>query len=261
MSLFPKGFDRSAKPDFTANAPRLVLSLDQVNLEEDDPLEHEEFDAVRALDPDRRRPRFYKSPKILGQLYRAIDELKFVRDMQSRVSQPGTSGSSQTLLHDVWAYVERNVMYIQWNHLRPRAREIRESYEDALIDTMHHFSPHPRDPLSELEVFAGTILGRLGGVPNKRTRDLAVSMKDKFERDVAFHINWIQHADVADGDGSISGYGAVSEALERSIACLAIAMEEQGRYTRGVGNVKSFAYIAAAVCLQEVSDLASTRFT
>jgi len=238
-----------------ANAPGLVVSADQVTITENDPLEHEEFDAVHALDPERRRPQYYISHKILGKLYRAIDETKFMNAMHSRLSTTSKPPGSKSLLDELWAYVKRNVRYIQWNHLLPLAQQIRDSYENSLMDTMYTYSPHLREPLSELEVFAGTILGRLGGLPNKRTRDRAISMKDHFERNVAFHIDWIQHGEIPDKYGTVMYFGDQSEALERSVACLGLAMEEEGQSRRGIGRVKSFAYVAAAVCLEEVSDL------
>lgn len=264
MTRFPKGQKGivwKAKPDFMAWAPRLIVSADKIEVEHVDPLEHEEFDAVHALDPERRRPLFYTSQRILGKLYRAIDETKFLNDMHDRLTEPSNLGGSNNLLDGLWAYVVRNVKYIQWRYLSTAAEEIRESYEYSLIDIMHQHSPHQREPLSELEVFAGTILGRVGGLSNKHTRDLAIAMKEAFERNVTFHINWIQHGEIADEDGSVLDYGGQSESLERSIACLALAMEKEGKYSRGIGNVKSFAYVAAAVCLKEVRDLGSTVST
>jgi len=257
MKLFPKGFQTSAKPDFMAHAPRLIVDAEGVNLEEIDPLEHEDFDAVHALDPDRRRPLYYRSTKILGKLYRAIDETQFVKNMHSHLTPNNTPEGSQTLLTQIWAHVKQRVAYIQWNHLVPMAREIRSSYEDMLADVMHQYSPHHRLPLSELEVISGTILGRLGGLPNKRTRDMAASMKSDFERRATFHVNWIQHGEVADENDSVTDYEGQTETLERSIACLAIAVLEEGRFVYGVGNLRSFAYVAAAVCLKEVADLGS----
>lgn len=258
MNLFPRGFDRRAKPDFMGYAPRLVVAADQLQLVENDPLEHEEFDAVHALDLDKRRPMYYISEKTLGKLYRAIDETKFMSDMNTRLHQINQVTSPRTFMQNVWDHVQRNVKYIQRRYLRSEALQIRETYEHGILDTINQFSPHPREPLSELEVFAGTILGRMGGNPNKRTRELAISMKTHFDSFVTYIIGWIQHGADAQDDET-EEYGQQNEALERSIACLAVAMEEEGKPVRCGGKLQSFAYVAAAVCLKEVAELAALR--
>lgn len=46
--------------------------------------------------------------------------------------------------------------------------------------------------------------------------------------------------------------GGTDEALERSLACMYVAVNEPGKVVPKLGQLKSFAYVAAAVCLQEV---------
>jgi len=116
------------------------------------------------------------------------------------------------------------------------------SYDDHLLDTMTQYSTHPVHPLQEKEVFVGNIIGKTGA-QSKRQRENSVSMKEKFERDVAFTISCIVK-DPTTGKES-------EEALERSIACLAVAMEEK-LPRKKVGVLRSFLYVAAAVCLKEV---------
>lgn len=43
-----------------------------------------------------------------------------------------------------------------------------------------------------------------------------------------------------------------SESLERSISCLALAMQEEGEHVRGMGTLQSWKYVAAAVCLRQL---------
>ena len=78
-----------------------------------------------------------------------------------------------------------------------------------------------------------------------------MDMKETFERDVTFTINCI-----VKGSQEVDGK---DEALERSIACLAVAVEEVGnkrqRASRKLESLESFRYIAAAVCLGEVERL------
>lgn len=91
-----------------------------------------------------------------------------------------------------------------------------------------------------MEAFVGNILGRTGA-QSKRQRELSTSLKEKFEQDSAFFVNCI----VRDGDDYSE------ESLERSIACLAVSLEERNGGRRGE-QLQSFKYVAAAVCLREV---------
>ncbi len=73
-------------------------------------------------------------------------------------------------------------------------------------------------------------------------------MKERFGNDVAFLINNI----VKDGaDPSI-------EALERSVACFEVSFEP-GRARKKSGELISFKYIAAAVCLREIERCSGGR--
>jgi hypothetical protein len=105
---------------------------------------------------------------------------------------------------------------------------------------MTEYSEHPVRPLTELEAFIGNILGRTGA-QSKHQRELSTSMKDKFEEDALFIVNCI----VKDGT-KWSG-----ESLERSMACLAVSLEDRRTY-RKQEQLLSFKYVAAAVCLREV---------
>jgi hypothetical protein len=99
--------------------------------------------------------------------------------------------------------------------------------------------------ISELEVFVGTLLGKSGGVRTGRLRETSMDMKEAFERDVAFTVDCIiKGSPEEDGKG---------EALERSIACLAVAVEAAGNTGERVRRMlESFRDVAAAVCLGEV---------
>jgi hypothetical protein len=119
------------------------------------------------------------------------------------------------------------------------------SYEMQLVDTIYQYSTHPVQLISELEVFVGTLLGKSGGVRTKRVRDMSMDMKEKFERDVAFTVSCIIKNEEEEEE-------ARDEALERSIACLAVAVEEPGFVWERVRKLESFQYIAAGVCLGEV---------
>jgi hypothetical protein len=108
---------------------------------------------------------------------------------------------------------------------------------------MKTYSEHPHRPLSELEAFIGNILGKTGS-QTKHQRELSTTMKERFDEDAAFIVNCI----VRDG-GERS-----DEALERSMACLAVSLDDKYSYKRR-DQLLSFKYVAAAVCLRELERL------
>jgi hypothetical protein len=112
---------------------------------------------------------------------------------------------------------------------------------------MSEYSEHPLRPLSELEVFAGNVLGKTGK-QSKQQRDLSTSMKERFEKDVVFLINNI----VKDGAEPSM------EALERSVACFEVSFEI-GRIRKKSERMISFKYVAAAVCLKEIERCSGGR--
>jgi hypothetical protein len=74
---------------------------------------------------------------------------------------------------------------------------------------------------------------------------MSMDMKETFERDVAFTVDCIVKGSQEE-DGK-------DEALERSIACLAVAVEEAGSTReRAKRKLESFRYVAVAVCLGEL---------
>lgn len=117
------------------------------------------------------------------------------------------------------------------------------SYETQLLDTIYQYSTHPAQLISEMEVFVGTLLGKSGGGRTRRLREMSTDMREKFERDVAFTVRCITKGSQEEDN---------DEALERSIACLAVAVEEPGIVWERARKLESFRYIAAAVCLGEV---------
>lgn len=108
---------------------------------------------------------------------------------------------------------------------------------------MTNYNEHPLRPLTELEAFIGNILGKTGA-QSKNQRDLSTSVKENFDQDAAFIVNCM----VKDGSES------TDEALERSMACLAVSLEHQTLYKRRE-QLLSFKYVAEAICLREIERL------
>ena len=223
------------------------------------PGSNDELEEAESYDPPKIR--YYESQKILGKLYREIDEVEFFQQLQSSSESSHLGG--RDIFKAVWRYVEEKTALIEWKHHIELARDIREryfqcyrpcsehvltstnilrSYEENLADTMLSSSSHF---VSEIEVFTGSILGK-NGAQNHRQRESSKSMKDKHDRDTAYAVQCILRGEGEDDSGE--------EALERSIACLYVA-RRAAKPRKKVGPLYSFAWIAAAVCLKEVEDL------
>ncbi|KAL5318216.1 hypothetical protein ACEPPN_013275 [Leptodophora sp. 'Broadleaf-Isolate-01'] len=237
--------DMKRMPKFSPARPDFMAMGNQVKMEKKDGLLLEAASLSTQDenndDDDFQAYRYYESDKILGKLYRAIDEHEVFSDIRKYRQLPGAASS---ILSKVWDHVIRKCWNVKWAHHITWAREIREMYEDNLYNTMSSYSEHPSRPISELEAFIGNILGATGN-QSKKQRDLSVTMKEAFDRDAGFVVGCM----VNDDDGEHA-----DEALERSMACLAESLDG----TSGVGGGRnsdvlvSFGYIAAAVCLREI---------
>lgn len=128
------------------------------------------------------RYEYYKSEKILGQLYRAIDVTKIWKeDIQSKIRPIGASFWDE-FISKILSRYEAVVGHAQlWKGHVETAREIRGWYENAISDAMAQYSEHPIKPITELEVFIGNILNR-SGVQTNRQRDSSTKLRDEFER-------------------------------------------------------------------------------
>ncbi|OCL01938.1 RdRP-domain-containing protein [Glonium stellatum] len=240
MNGFPK--QDYLRPDFMATGPRVIVEKrGAVFNDDDDGEEEDEKDPVSAMDPDGKSYRYYESNKVLGRLYRAIDEKAFFEQMQKDSKcLASRDPTRRSLMDKLWDYVRREAALVQWREYAGLAKESREAYESNLLETMDQYSIHHAHPLRELEVFSGSILGKSIGAQNRRIREMTAEMKDRFERDVTFIVDRITQGDDGDKD----------EALARSIACLANAMLEPGHGKRM--HLQSWKYIAAAICLREL---------
>ena len=112
-------------------------------------------------------------------------------------------------------------------------------------------------PLAETEVFSGTILGRQGGAQGKPLRELSKTMRERFEVICDYAVLRIVQGDEAMAeteylDALYDLEEREIEALPRAIACLLVAVNEKGVVDRRLGELKSFRYVAAGVCLREL---------
>ncbi|KZF19189.1 RdRP-domain-containing protein [Xylona heveae TC161] len=257
------------RPDFMANGPRATI---QKGLR----LEDLEEDTEPSFGPDKdfEPYRYYESDKVLGQLYRAIDEQRFFSGLQRQARllklHPRTL-SRHSLLGNVWEHINRETQQVKWRQYIDWARGIRELYEDNLIESMHRYAMHPAHPLDELEAFLGSILGKYGA-QSKHQREKSVGLRAKVERDISFIVDHIvsndeepakqETAPMMEELNNDHGPPAPGQetALAKSIACLFLEVENGAQR-----RTRSYGWVVAGVCLKELEKwkecLSHSQFT
>ncbi|EFR03506.1 RNA-dependent RNA polymerase 1 [Nannizzia gypsea CBS 118893] len=232
------------RPDFMAPSPRIRVedSIESILREKESTVQDDDDD-----DNDRAKIRYYKSHNILGRLYRSIDEQSFLHQLRDAGAVDNNNRNS--VLKSIWRYVESEVDGFLWNHLTGICHDIKDIYEDKLRELLHKYSSTPlKSSISEYELFVGTILGH-GHKQRRRDKENANEMRDEYNRLVEFTISMIR-------DTESGG----TEALERSIACFWVAINEQSAGQKAglrsahthQEKLLSFPWIAAMTCLDEV---------
>lgn len=245
------------RPDFLAPGPesRVVdkseIELDQYILEEAEDEEEDQY--------NRQRHIFYKSEKLLGYLFREIDEQRiWLEDIRSRL--PATEGSS--FWDDfITATRPRYEAIVEdtrgWVGCLKTAREIRGWYEEAMSIAMGQFSAHPTKPLKELEVFIGNVLNK-SGVQTRRQRDSSIKLKDEMSR-IATWITGlmrkVSHDPAGDAAAPLTGYQTQFDNLHLCLACVHAGCEKDtgGPRESRFEDMQSFRIVAACSLLSEIS--------
>jgi hypothetical protein len=114
-----------------------------------------------------------------------------------------------------------------------------------MVDIMYSMRPHRGQPLTELEVFSGNILGKKERMATKHIREANKEVQERFDRDVSDMARRIARGD-ADWEDSDD-----AEALPRAIACFKVSLETIGWENQVL--LRSWKYVAAAVCLEQLS--------
>lgn len=74
--------------------------------------------------------RYYESKKVLGKLYRNIDEYIFLEELQKQAQSLSQANqdvrANQDVIGSVWNYVLVNCRLIQWEHCIDMAKNIKE---------------------------------------------------------------------------------------------------------------------------------------
>ncbi|KAF4977551.1 hypothetical protein FZEAL_5922 [Fusarium zealandicum] len=252
------------RPDFLAMAPPLKLydlgQIDHIGDPEEDDDGGDEDSMARS------KPRYYKSEKILGRLYRSVDEKKiWNEDIHRSIDMDGPSVWDQ-LLTIVETEIVKYKLDIDWTRQSVEAWKIRELYDSSITDKMWQFSENPRASLSEVEVFCGFILNKRGG-QTRRERDSSIKLKEEIDRIMTWIVKLIRDRGVGNDAETLSTATGTSEApnrwredaVELCWACVSVGcIKKNGSpivYT-GTGELQSFRVVAACCLLKELNNLA-----
>jgi hypothetical protein len=112
-----------ARPDFMAPGPHVILEKKEDIRFQDEPQRDGEED-----DEDSQAYRYYQSEKILGKLYRDIDEREVFREIQQRGLQSDRARPDMPFLESIWQFVMRWCRSLHWERHCGMARDIRDWY-------------------------------------------------------------------------------------------------------------------------------------
>ncbi|KAK8038458.1 hypothetical protein PG993_006869 [Apiospora rasikravindrae] len=260
------------RPDFMApSAPMNIKSRTEISFEEEviEPTGDDD-------DEETDSPRFtyYESDKILGLLYRAIDEKRIwhesVRVNSKRVAGPAVWSALISLIESECA--EAVGVEVNWKQHESEASKIRETYEDMMYNITMDYSEHASIPISELEVFTGNIFNK-SGVQTPRQRDRSLKLKEAFDRMAKTTVALIrknkhghdEHGTEEDDVASTVLDCNPLAALELSLACLHVGRRQLqslsvrwGQKDGNSGGYQSFKVVAASCATKEL-DLAVRR--
>lgn len=264
------------RPDFMAPAPpthlqnRTEIIFDAPTRPAADEYNDEEEDSGPGF-------RYYLSDKVLGQLYRAINEQKIWNE-SVRIDR--RQGDANEVWNRFQSYVieqcDDRLGGVAWHSFMDEAWDIRRAYEDAIAAACVDYSDHATIGITELEVFTGNIFNK-SGIQTRRQRDRSLQIKDEFDRIAAWIESLIRKQPIADlteqqdeedGLETISNGGSTwtndiqATALELSIACLHVgSIKEPSSRNPGRPRFKtakadgklSFKVLAACCVLKELN--------
>ncbi|KAK2938336.1 RNA-dependent RNA polymerase, eukaryotic-type [Fusarium oxysporum f. sp. vasinfectum] len=250
------------RPDFLATAPPLkTYEKGQIaHLRDDD--EDDNADDGMA----RYKAKYYESDKILGRLYRNVDEKKiWDEDIHRIINTAGPSVWDQ-LLTVVESEVNKYKLDVDWTRRSDEAWKIRGLYESTITGKMWDFSENPRAPLTEVEVFCGFILNKRGA-QTRRQGDSSIRLKEEIDRIMTWIVKQIRDRGVGDGAETLSTATDADAApsrwredvVELCWACVAVACirkEFAPIVYHGTGELESFRVVAACCLLKELNNLA-----
>ncbi|PHH69909.1 hypothetical protein CDD83_5583 [Cordyceps sp. RAO-2017] len=206
------------------------------------------------------RHRYHRSAKILGRLYRGVDEKKiWDRDIHRAVNTDGPSVWDQ-FTGRMQAELEGLGIALDYARHADDARKLRHLYEEAMSGSMWHFSTNPRESLTEVEVFCGSLLNKRGA-QTRQQRDNSTRLKDEADRIQSWMVNLMRRRGgrVEPDSGAESGPDADEprdDVVQLCWACLVVGcLKDADDGADGGSARRSFRVCAAACLLKEVDAL------
>ena len=194
----------------------------------------------QSTDEPRSGYRYYESDKVLGELFRAIDEDLFFQDLEDDVSSLFSLDATNNVLTEILSWdrphVNRRHQELHMTH----AREIRDYYEGLLLSFMSLYAIRRTEVLTEKEVFLGTIMGRSSST-SKSQREWSDEMKTRFNRELRDIKLWMQDRILEDED----------DIVNMAAACLHVAVKEKSEIAKQ-NDLKSFGWFAAGMCVPDL---------
>ncbi|KAI6359071.1 hypothetical protein MCOR25_007166 [Pyricularia grisea] len=175
---------------------------------------------------DGPRYDYYRSEKVLGRLYREIDEEK-IWDENIRVTVDRNKPSFWETFIDWAIKAAAAVGAVSWPVRIDSARRLKSAYDDHVRGHMSKYSDHPVNPISEREVFIGAILNKTG-IQTHRQRDASHKLRDEFERTANHFARQMRMINEGPDAVPLTGYMAElgpSAALDLCLACVCVASE------------------------------------
>ncbi|KAL6901256.1 RNA dependent RNA polymerase domain-containing protein [Trichoderma evansii] len=257
------------RPDFLAPAPPTRLydrgEIDHI----DDPNEDEDDEDGMGM----AKYKYYTSVKILGELFRGVDEKKiWAKDVQRPVDMSGASLWDQLDMHVRAALREEGYSTLDIDYKRriDYAWTIRDVYESAVSNNMWQFSSNPRVPVTEVEAFCGSILNPKGS-QTRRQRDSSIKLKDEMDGVMSHVVKLIgdRSGGVTNFDDVLStmndddeiGERKAMNAIELSWACMVVGNDKSWdkSYRRDEPKLESFRVVAACCLVKELNDLLTRK--
>ncbi|KAF4121684.1 RNA-dependent RNA polymerase [Geosmithia morbida] len=234
------------RPDFLAPVPPLqTYDIGQISHIGDD----WEDDNGRTKGMGMYKHRFHKSTKILGKLYRSVDEKRIWRENISAAalaSSPSDKSVWDKVLAHTHMQISLNGYNIEYRDMEEQAIRIRNLYEYALHDLMWQFSDNPRVPITEVEVFCGCILNKRGS-QTRRQRDSSIKLQEEADKTM----EWVVRM-MCDRDKMTTQESVVALCLACVYASGAQGTATGGNAVHGTDKLQSFKAVAASCLLKEL---------
>ncbi|KAH7410523.1 rna-dependent rna polymerase [Phaeosphaeria sp. MPI-PUGE-AT-0046c] len=252
MTMLRKMRVNKYRPDFLSPAPPTnIKDRTEIHFDDSVAVARDVGDEDEGEAPSHV---YYKSDKINGKLYRAVEENKIWHD-DIKMSATYSQNVWSELMRYIIAECNRKLGGLRWANAKAEAWDIRHAYEDAIANAALEYSDHATKELTELEVFTGTIFNSTGS-QTRRQRDGSIKLKDEFDRIVRWTASMIK-------TGSHRSRTLAEDSLALSIACLEVACTTSQRSCRlGAGRHKnewqSFKIIAACCAIKELDNALPT---